>query len=402
MVNFFSRIYPYPFTHYAMTIGYFPGGMEHQTNSLIGEFVIRGNRRYEGLFAHELAHMWFGDLVTLDVWSEIWINEGFAVYGDLLYAEHKYGWDHMRRRLAVTDSVYYVHPELDHPVGAPLANQLFSVAVYNKGGRIVDMLRLLSRMRYMTGPPAPPASRAAEMDAGDERFLGFLSDYLTHHAYGNVTTEDVRAAAEGRMGEDLGWFFDQWLYRTGYPVLQVDSGPGAGGGLTVRVRQTQAEPYRVPIPVRYVSGGVVLDEIRELSGEMTEWTAPLPAGEWSVLLDPEDWVLEKHGAADLFPVLADFGVQPNPSPDRFYFNGEVQGDVGAPARLRVFDIQGRLVTDRDLGVLPPGPLGVYWSARENAPWPAPSGVYVAELRVGEEAFRSRLVLVRQSVSYILH
>ena len=81
------------------------------------DFVLFEQFQIEDLFAHELAHQWWGNLVTPSTWRDIWLNEGFATYFDLLFTEHKYGWPVLQRRLAVLDSVYKSNQDLDHLLG---------------------------------------------------------------------------------------------------------------------------------------------------------------------------------------------------------------------------------------------------------------------------------------------
>jgi aminopeptidase N len=223
MLEFYSSIYPYPNPRYAMSLGYFPGGMEHQMNSLISRFIIHGDRSSEGLFAHELAHQWWGNLVTMDSWRHLWLNEGFATCFDLLYTEHRYGRDEMRARIAYTDSVYKSLPDsLDHPILDQPLVKLFSFTLYEKGARVLDMLRAISRMRLMTGPPSAPETFAEEIAAGDARFFSIFAEYAARHAWGNATTDDFQAVAEGALGEDLDWFFTPWLEGTAFPTWETD------------------------------------------------------------------------------------------------------------------------------------------------------------------------------------
>jgi len=396
MVEFFSSIYPYPYPRYAMTLGWFGGGMEHVMNSLIGVFFITGDRSNESLYAHELAHQWWGDLVTVATWRDIWLNEGFARFAEWAYVEHHYGWQAMERMRAVSDSVYQAHPDRDHPILDPDPKKLFTFVIYNKGGRVLDMLRGVSRLRLMEGrPPSPPGDFDQAALQGDERFFGMLGDYAAAHRFGSVTTSDFIAQAEQALGEDLSWFFDPWLHEISYPHLQVDwtNTPAEGKTfLSVRLREMEGPEIPMPILVRYESSGRILDEVRELRPAL-DWVVELPAGEWNVVLDPENWLLDEHETATISPQGLPLAVLPNPSNSGFDLVATLAGTAPAPVALQVFDAQGRLVRGLDLGTQNPGLVSVRWDGTRDDGRRAPAGVYFGQLRLGSERAVARLVLL---------
>jgi hypothetical protein len=400
MVEFFSSIHPYPYPRYAMTLGWFGGGMEHVMNSLIGVFAVTGDRSSETLFVHELAHQWWGDLLTPETWRDIWLNEGFARFSEWLYFEHRYGWQAMSDLRSTADRVYMENiderPELDHPILDPAPNKLFTFVVYNKGGRVLDMLRGVSRLRLMQGaPPRPPGELAESALRGDERFLQLLSDYAAAHQFGNVTTRDFVVEAERALGEDLSWFFDSWLLEPSHPHLKLDwtntQGPGTTF-LNVRLRQTEGPVVPMPLHVRYRSGDRVLDEVRELRPAL-DWVVELPPGEWRVILDPEDWLLDQHEITSIAPRETPLAVYPNPSSIGFSLSATLNGSDPAAVGLTVFDAQGRLVRGLDLGVQNPGPVSLRWDGNRGDGRRAAAGVYFARLQLGSQALTTRLVLL---------
>jgi|GEM_PF-2394046 len=428
MVAFYSTFFPYPYPRYAMSLGYFGGGMEHVMNSLIGYFFIRGDRSFEPLWAHELAHQWWGDLVTIGQWRDIWLNEGFATYFDLLYTEHHYGQAAMKASIAFTDSVYQARLDLlDHPILDPPLNDVFSFTVYNKGARVLDMLRGVSRLRLMTGPPAPPEAHQSAEQTGDARFNSIFTEYASRYRYGNVTTADFQQVAEEKLGENLDWFFDQWLNGRAYPTWRVDwrdSLSTGGSSVQVHIKEapTDLTHFTVLLPVRYRSGDVVLDEVRTVGPDSSSWVVSLPPGQWSVELDPDNWVLDKTelhyttverqhittipvqppvGVVDsvthpvsVIPGVDGITVLPNPSASGFIIKATVTGTVPVPAVLSLHDLQGRQVRGMNFGTLLPGPIAFTWDGRADDGTRAASGIYFAQLSLGPTQTVVRLVLLR--------
>jgi aminopeptidase N len=399
MVDFYSTFFPYPYPRYAMSLGYFGGGMEHIMDSLIGYFFIRGDRSFEPLFAHELAHQWWGDLVTVASWRHIWLNEGFATYFDLLFTEHAYGRAAKQARIAFTDSVYQARPDLDHPILDPPLDDVFSNTEYTKGARVLDMLRGVSRFRLMTGPPAPPQSHQAAAEAGDARFESIFTGYASRYRYRNVTTADFQQVAEEKLGENLDWFFGPWLNGTAYPTWWFDWRDTLFAGestVEVHVQEAPTNPTRftVLMPVRYRSGTTILDEVRTIGPDSTSWVASLPPGQWTVELDPDNWVLDKAERRLLIPPAPELTIAPNPSYSGFRFMTTITGTTPVAARLTVHDIQGRRVHHVDFGTLSPGPIALAWDGRADDGTRAAAGVYFARVWLGATSTIARIVMLR--------
>lgn len=221
---------PYPFAkekygHAGFTWG---GGMEHQTMSSMG-----GD--YPGLVAHELAHQWFGNLITLQQWPHLWLNEGFATYSELLY------WETQKDSLpARYHRVFERYWSAARDAKGTLVVQdtssisnLFSFSrVYAKGAMVLHMLRAV---------------------VGDETFRKILQTYTSRRSlrYSNALSEDFQNITEKVTGQDLNYFFDQWLYQSGYPVYTVNwtSVPSNGGFAVVAIfQQQQPEPvFQMPV-----------------------------------------------------------------------------------------------------------------------------------------------------------
>ncbi|MGB3617689.1 MAG: M1 family aminopeptidase [Catalinimonas sp.] len=264
MMTFFSdRLgVEYPWDKYAQVVvhDYVSGAMENTSASLFMEDLHLTTREtfdtdWDYIIAHELIHQWFGDLVTCESWSNLPLNESFANYGEYLWAEWKRGRaqadyqgsnelqgylsEAQRKQVPIFRFHYENHEDM------------FDAHSYNKGGRVLHMLR-----KYV----------------GDDAFFTALNRYLTRHAYSDVEIHDLRLAFEEVTGEDLNWFFTQWFLRPGHPQLRVEHSY-AGETLTVRVEQqqdtTETPIYRLPLDVEVWSGGearrypVVIDEATE-------------------------------------------------------------------------------------------------------------------------------------------
>jgi aminopeptidase N len=252
MLEFFSNRLgvEFPWNKYAQVVchDYTAGAMENTSASLFGE-QAQGTAReqldweYAGTereISHELFHQWFGDYVTCESWSNLTMNESFANFGEVLWAEHAHGADagaeHAYRSLRT-----YLRNPSNHTkplVRFNYASQedLFDNVTYQKGGSILNMLR-------------------AEL--GEEVFFKGLQLYLTQNALGTGEPHQLRLALEQASGRDLNWFFNQWYYRAGHPVVTIDyQWDAARRRQAVVVRQTQAgAPFVLPLQVDVYAQG---------------------------------------------------------------------------------------------------------------------------------------------------
>jgi aminopeptidase N len=247
MVKHFSEVtgVPYPWTRYSQIVvsDFIFGGMENTTATTMYEYVLYDARAAldvtsDDLVAHELAHQWFGDLVTCRDWPEAWLNEGFATYMEHVFRESHLGRDEYDYGVKVDLDSYlgeahgrYRRPIVCRDYDAPL--DLFDRHLYEKGGLVLHMLRC---------------------ELGDDLFWAGIKLYLTRHARGLVETRDLMRALEDASGRSLGRFFDQWVLSPGHPELEVDVS-WAEGALKVSVKQVHATTdsvasvFEVPLEV---------------------------------------------------------------------------------------------------------------------------------------------------------
>lgn len=233
MMNFFSTKtgIKYPYQKYAQTfVEDFGGGMENITATTMIEEMIHDERELldddqDSLQAHELAHQWFGNIVTTRDWGQIWLNESFATYFDALYHEHKKGHeDFLYNNVRGNQQSYYETWQQGnrHPIVTKHyenKDAMFDTYAYPRGAAVLHMLR---------------------KHLGDANFYKSLNRYLIQNANQPVSTEDLRIAIEETSGESMDWFFDQWLYKMGHPIFEVSqSYDDSKKQLTLTVKQTQ-------------------------------------------------------------------------------------------------------------------------------------------------------------------
>lgn len=180
------------------------GAMEHQTMISYPAGLIRTTDSINIVAAHELAHQWFGNLVTCRDFRDAWLNESFATYCESIWLEYLFGFDkYLENQKAKADRYLKsiskqegVFPLYDFPRNPPSSN--YPETIYQKGAVVIGMLRY---------------------ELGDSLFFGALRYYLNKFAYSSASTEDLKNAIEEYTGKELDWFFNQWVYGKGWPVL---------------------------------------------------------------------------------------------------------------------------------------------------------------------------------------
>ncbi|MFO0557866.1 MAG: M1 family aminopeptidase [Polyangiales bacterium] len=296
MIANFEKLFGVPFAwakyHQIAVHDFTFGGMENTSATTMTDRILLDARAAidnsaDDIVAHELAHQWFGDLVTCRDWSHAWLNEGFATFCEHLDAEKKGGPDEYRYSLEEhahgyfgEDGGRYRRPIVCSTYNNPI--DLFDRHLYEKGGWVLHMLRC---------------------ELGDELFFGGVKRYLDKHRGGIVETRDLLRAFEDESGRSLEGFFDQWVFRAGHPDLEVKATHDADSGLlTVRVKQKQSVDavtplFRFALEVAVVHGKA--EELHTLEVSSAEQSFVLKCAEapTRVAVDPRgallaNWTLE--------------------------------------------------------------------------------------------------------------
>lgn len=203
MMEFFGQLFgPYPFENYGVIVVNDPkavsGAMETQTLSLFEPAMVTGDRANEDVVAHELAHHWFGNLVSVSQWRDLWLHEGFASYCEWLWLEKTQGAEALESKAAKTREWLAGQPGVT--IGEPPPDNIFHTQVYVKGALALHELR---------------------RKVGDEAFFSGVRTYLGRHqgeGEANPTVDDFRHAVEESSGQELAGFFQDWLYRADLPA----------------------------------------------------------------------------------------------------------------------------------------------------------------------------------------
>ncbi|MEE9167847.1 MAG: M1 family aminopeptidase [Candidatus Neomarinimicrobiota bacterium] len=371
MIEYYSSLFgQYPFIEEKYGMAEFPwgGAMEHQTCTSYGSRLIQGNHYYDWIIAHELAHQWFGNLITMKGWSHIWLNEGFASYAEALWEETLHGrgaylnyMDRMDSGLFPTSVFVYDSTDI---------YSLFNRTVYDKGAWVLHMLR-----RVM----------------GDSAFFQAMKTYVEEYPFENATTEDFCRICESYYADDLDWFFHQWIYERFRPTYEYSWYETTSEGnhiVSLRLVQTSTGSTLFKMPLDIV--------LTMASGETTfvvwdslktqEFQFVLDEAVTHLEIDPEGWVLKElqyaaglpasPGMAEAFSLSQNY---PNPfnSSTRIPYELTREGAV----TLEIIDLAGSAVTRLLVQEGLPGHHVVSWDGRNGNGEPVASGIYICRLRV---------------------
>lgn len=288
------------------------GGMEHTTVSFMGGFS-------RGLIAHELGHQWFGDKITCGTWNDIWLNEGFATYLAALVIENFDG------EAAFVSYKSSIINNITSQSGGSLylsdsdalnVNRIFSSRLsYNKGAMVVHMLR---------------------WKLGDEVFFQALRNYLADPslAYGYAITDDLKYHLETTSGLDLTEFFNDWIYKQGYPSYSITVANNAVNQALITVNQTQSNSsvtfFEMPIPVRLNgAGGQTLDVVLEHTSNGQQFLVDVPFVVTNATFDPDKHIISKNNNTTLGVQTLDWTnvIQLVPNPAYNYLTLEIPDTI---------------------------------------------------------------------------
>ena len=367
MILHFSDLlgrYPFWKEKYGHIMAPLGGGMEHQTMTTQGNFTTT-------LSAHELFHQWFGDLVTCATWKDIWLNEGFASYGEALFVEKFWG---LPQRFQLMSDKH--NEVLSDPTGT-----LYVDDTTNEG-RIFD-----GRLTYSKGASVVHSLRFVVND--DTKFFDMLKDYLQQYSHSTATTDQFKNTASQFLQQNLDTFINQWVYGEGYPQYSA-SWNQVGNVVVVKLDQSVTQNASVnlfytPLELR-LTGAQGDTVIRVHNSQASQyynfvWNKPMSG----LVIDPNDWLLNYDlgttrdltltGATDVWKEQV--SVYPNPTNSYWTIR-----NLPGQAQVQLYDMYGRLLqtADNDGSNQMTVPAEHY-----------PAGVYQLKIKSQETAFSISIV-----------
>lgn len=327
MIESFSRLmgtYPFKKEKYGHCIAPVGGGMEHQTMTTLGNFGFQ-------LVAHELAHQWYGNNVTCSNWQDIWVNEGFASYGELMALEELRP-DEGPSWISETHS--WVLGKPDGSIYIPESqitnvNRIFDYRLtYRKGASIIHMLR---------------------HELGDDIFYEVLKTFQDRFSDSVATAEDFKHVAEELSGNSYATFFDQWYYGEGYPILNFQW-QQRNDSLIIYAEQQTSAPEKtsffdilIDFKAEFLGGDTLVQFRQEKASQV--FSVPMPMRVFRLIPDPDEWLLRQISSVTrILPVDSAnmFHMFPNPVINEVYIENY---EIGRPFEIKVYSSQGILIED---------------------------------------------------------
>lgn len=364
IMNLFENlfeVYPFHNEKYGHAQFGWGGGMEHTTVSFMQNFS-------RGLIAHELAHQWFGNKITCGTWKDIWLNEGFATYLSSLVIENFDGnaafianKNSMISNITsqINGAVYLTDTEATN-VGRIFSSRLS----YNKGAMVLNMLRL---------------------KMGDVMFFQALKNYLadTNLAFKYAVTSELKSHLEAVYGSSLTEFFDDWVYKQGYPTYTVTAQNWGAGQAKITIGQTQSHFsvsfFEMPVPVRLTgAGGLTFDTILNNTSNNQEFIISVPFAVTGVEFDPEKDIISKNNTATLanenFELENGIAIYPNPVQNELHIQLPSNITINS---VSIFNGIGQKVLENSNSDFSVNTLS--------------SGVYYVEIETSEGTFHKKII-----------
>lgn len=379
MIEIFAeRFGEYPFINekYGHAQFGWGGGMEHQTISSMGGFG-------DGLIAHELAHMWYGDNITCKDWHHIWLNEGFATMGEGLIYEAWNGKAAYNSYIA--DEMYYAKFASGTIYVQDISSEweIFnSYRTYSKACVVLHMLRGI---------------------VGDSTFFNILRTYSYDPsvAYGNAVTEDFQAIAENVSGLDLNYFFQQWIYGVNYPTYSVVWSKNSLGGnlydLALKITQSSnSNPSFFTMPIQIKVNSSTGDTIITVfnNAQVQNFNITVANEPISITVDPNNWILKTINSVVV-------GIEDEMQPQTFSLEQNYPNPFNPVTKikftlasneyttLKVYDIIGKEISTLVNNQMEKGHYEINFDASN-----LPSGVYFYTLNAGGYKETRKMILMR--------
>lgn len=269
--------YQWPRVGYSL-VPFNAGAMEHATNIHIGKPFIDGTLNYETLIAHELSHHWWGDLVTCSTAGDMWLNEGFASYCEMLHQEYVYGPEAYKTAMLANHYNVLSKAHINDDGYRAVANMdslhTYGTTVYNKGADMIHTLR-----SYI----------------GDSLFFNGLTDFLNTYKFKDVSSVQLRDFMSNYTGMNLSDYFDNWIFAPGFTHFSIDSTHVVQNGnmyetnVFLRQRKHKSNAYynNVPLEVGFYDAAMNLHVYTlNFSGRCMEFDVTLPFEPKMIVVDP--------------------------------------------------------------------------------------------------------------------
>jgi aminopeptidase N len=329
-------LYPFSQEKYGHCMAPFGGGMEHQTMTSIGNLGSFSTN------SHELMHQWFGDHVTCKTWKDIFINEGFASYGEYLAFEH------FRSLTAAQAKMLNVHNDvLTDPTAMVYftdttnVNRIFdSRLTYNKGSAVVHTLRFV---------------------LGDSLFFNGLKNFQQNFSFSAASITDLKISLENFTGKNLNNYFSQWLFGEGYPVISAEYASD-GTNLFLKVTHTTSSTvtplFKTPLEIKCTSASGDTTFTIDITQNSNTFIIPSKKNSTGLTIDPNNWLLNTVGTISYNPALISLSldnialdnsirIYPNPTTDYL----QIENSSPEMTTLSLFDWNGRRLQHQTLNAL---------------------------------------------------
>jgi len=388
LTNFYSEkfgMYPFEKIGFATLNSYFQwGGMENQTM-----INLRSNGWQEGLISHEFSHQWFGDLITCGTWADVWLNEGFATYCESLWIEHTTGYSAYKTNLDKQADYYLQYnPGLPiynpaYAIQTPDPNTLYSTElIYDKGACVLHQLRYL---------------------LGDSVFFQVLHAYATdtNLMFKNAVTADFSAKVNEVSGQDLDWFFREWVYLPDHPkysnTYQFEDVENGTWNVKFFMTQALAQPtfFKMPVQLKVQfsdQSDTLIRVVNDINNQLFEFTfSKQPV---AVIFDPDRNILLKQattveGIPEKYhsegPQL--FQNIPNPCKANTLIRYNIA--KSSEVKISVFDSAGKLIVNPVNRLHEPGQFSVQFNARNLSP-----GIYFYRMESGNFNVTRRMIILK--------
>ncbi|MFA5832888.1 MAG: M1 family aminopeptidase [Bacteroidota bacterium] len=359
------------------------GGMENQTLTSL----LPNGYNSENLVSHEYAHQWFGDMITCATWADIWLNEGFATYGEALWFEYTSGYSRYKTDI-LADATGYLTNNPGRPIyvptwatNTPTTGELFNTAVtYYKGACVLHMLRYV---------------------LGDSTFFAALHDYGTNPSlkFGTITTADFIQIMNTSTKQNLTWFFDQWLKVANHPQYSVQysvNPDDSTARVVIAQTQTSGAFWKMPVTVKFTMSNGNDTTLRVFNAVNKDtFYFKFPSVPQTMVFDPNNDIVLKTAVTqkvtslqESFTPPVEYALHQN-FPNPFNPSTTIQFSVSQSERvmIQIFDILGREVDMLLNQIMDQGVYKISWNAKQH-----PSGVYYYRLKT-ENYIQSRKMLL---------